>query len=59
MYHNAPEETRYIYTDFDKDARRLSGANRYAVTLAAGQLRSMAFGRLPSTIKNISLNQTY
>ena len=37
MYDNAPNETRYIYTDFDKDGQRLSGANRYTVTLAAGQ----------------------
>jgi hypothetical protein len=38
MYDNAPEETRYIYTDFDKDKRRLNGGSRYAVTFAAGQL---------------------
>jgi hypothetical protein len=37
MYDNAPQETRYIYTDFDKDGIRLSGANRYSVTFAAGQ----------------------
>jgi hypothetical protein len=37
MYDNAPNETRYIYTDFDKDGQRLSGANRYTVTFAAGQ----------------------
>jgi hypothetical protein len=38
MYDNAPEETRYIYTDFDKDGLRLTGASRYAVTFAAGQI---------------------
>lgn len=32
MYDNAPEETRYIYTDFDSAGERLSGANRYTVT---------------------------
>jgi hypothetical protein len=37
MYDNAPNETRYIYTDFDREGRRLSGANRYTVTFAAGQ----------------------
>jgi hypothetical protein len=37
MYDNAPEETRYIYTDFDKDGQRLTGANRYTVTFAADQ----------------------
>jgi hypothetical protein len=38
MYDNAPEETRYIYTDFDSTGQRLSGANRYTVTFAKGQL---------------------
>jgi hypothetical protein len=38
MYDNAPEETRYIYTDFDSTGKRLSGANRYTVTFAKGQL---------------------
>jgi hypothetical protein len=37
MYDNAPNETRYIYTDFDKGGQRLTGANRYTVTFAAGQ----------------------
>jgi hypothetical protein len=37
MYDNAPNETRYIYTDFDKERQRLIGANRYTVTFAAGQ----------------------
>ena len=38
MYDNAPEETRYIYTDFDKEGQRLNGANRYSVTFTAGHL---------------------
>jgi hypothetical protein len=38
MYDNAPEETRYIYTDFDKDGQRLTGDHRYTVTFAQGQL---------------------
>jgi hypothetical protein len=38
MYDNAPEETRYIYTDVDMNRKRLSGANRYAVTFAKGDL---------------------
>jgi hypothetical protein len=33
---NAPEETRYIYTDFDSDGQRLNGANAYTVTFAKG-----------------------
>jgi hypothetical protein len=36
MYDNAPEETRYIYTDFDSDGARLNGTNVYSVTFAAG-----------------------
>jgi hypothetical protein len=38
MYDNASEETRYIYTDFDANGQRLSGANRYTVTFAKGEL---------------------
>lgn len=38
MYDNAPEETRYIYTDFDSDGKRLNGANKYTVTFAKGKL---------------------
>jgi hypothetical protein len=37
MYDNAPEETRYIYTDFDSTGQRLTGANRYTVTFAKGK----------------------
>lgn len=38
MYDNAPEETRYIYTDFDSTGQRLDGSNRYSVTFAKGKL---------------------
>lgn len=37
MFDNAPNETKYIYTDFDKDGKRLTGAHRYSVTFAPGQ----------------------
>jgi hypothetical protein len=37
MYDNAPQETRYIYTDFDSTNQRLNGAHAYTVTFAAGQ----------------------
>lgn len=38
MYDNAPEETRYIYTDFDSKGERLSGTHRYTVTFSKGGL---------------------
>jgi len=38
MYDNAPEETRYIYTDFDAGGNLLNGANAYSVTFAKGAL---------------------
>lgn len=38
MYDNAPEETRYIYTDFDADKQRLHGNNRYTVTFPKAEL---------------------
>lgn len=38
MYDNAPEETRYIYTDFDADQKRLNGKQSYTVTFAKGEL---------------------
>jgi hypothetical protein len=41
MYDNAPEETRYIYTDFDSNGSRLNGGNRYTVTFAKGGLPSV------------------
>lgn len=37
MYDNAPQETRYIYTDFDSTNQRLNGTHGYTVTFAAGQ----------------------
>ncbi len=37
MFDNAPNETKYIYTDFDKDEQRLTGAHHYTVTFVAGQ----------------------
>jgi len=37
MYDNAPQETRYIYTDFDSTNQRLNGAHTYTVTFAPGQ----------------------
>lgn len=37
MYDNAPQETRYIYTDFDSRGQRLNGAHAYTVTFPAGQ----------------------
>src|SRR5271156_5667689 len=37
MYDNAPQETRYIYTDFDSTKERLNGAHVYTVTFAAKQ----------------------
>jgi len=36
LYDNAPEETRYIYTDLDATGARLNGANAYTVTFAKG-----------------------
>jgi hypothetical protein len=37
MYDNAPEETRYIYTDFDSAGQRLNGAHAYTVTFKKGE----------------------
>jgi hypothetical protein len=37
MYDNAPEETRYIYTDFDSGGERLNGAHAYTVTFPNGE----------------------
>jgi hypothetical protein len=37
MYDNAPQETRYIYTDFDSTNQRLNGRHAYSVTFVAGQ----------------------
>jgi hypothetical protein len=37
MYDNAPEETRYIYTDFDEQGAQLDGKAKYTVTFAKGE----------------------
>jgi len=37
MYDNAPQETRYIYTDFDSSGQRLRGDHAYTVTFPPGQ----------------------
>jgi hypothetical protein len=37
MYDNAPNTTRYIYTDFDSTGNRLIGANKYTVTFTKDQ----------------------
>jgi hypothetical protein len=37
MYDNAPQETRYIYTDFDSSRQRLNGKHAYTVTFPKGQ----------------------
>ena len=38
MYDNAPQETRYIYTDVDAAGQRLNGTRRYTVTFPKDQL---------------------
>jgi hypothetical protein len=38
MFDNSPEETRYIYTDFDSSGQRISGDHRYTVTFGKGEL---------------------
>lgn len=38
MYDNAPEETRYIYTDYDSSGERLKGVHDYTVTFPKGEL---------------------
>jgi hypothetical protein len=38
MYDNKPDETKYIYTDFDTQGSPLNGKNLYAVTFAKGEL---------------------
>lgn len=37
MYDNAPNETRYIYMDFDSTGQRLNGTKKYTVTFSKGQ----------------------
>jgi hypothetical protein len=41
MFDNAPNETKYIYTDFDVEGQRLTGAHRYSVTFASGRTPSV------------------
>jgi hypothetical protein len=38
MFDNAPEETRYIYTDFDEKGKRLNGSHCYTVTFGMNRL---------------------
>jgi hypothetical protein len=38
IYDNKPEETKYIFTDNDRDGRQLNGRNSYAVTFPKDQL---------------------
>jgi hypothetical protein len=38
MYDNRPEETKYIYTDYDTAGKPLRGQNSYAITFPKGQL---------------------
>jgi hypothetical protein len=37
MYDNKPDETKYIYRDFDSKGQQLHGKNNYTVTFAKGQ----------------------
>jgi hypothetical protein len=38
MYENRPEETKYIFTDFDSQGQQLNGENLYAITFPKGKL---------------------
>ncbi|KQP01951.1 hypothetical protein ASF30_05200 [Leifsonia sp. Leaf264] len=38
MFENAPQETKYIFTDTDVDGNQLDGTHSYTVTFAAGEL---------------------
>jgi hypothetical protein len=38
MYDNKPDETKYIYTDYDTAGQQLDGKNNYAITFPKGQL---------------------
>jgi hypothetical protein len=38
MYDNKPDETKYIYTDFDTQGQILNGKYLYAITFPKGQL---------------------
>ena len=37
MFDNTPEETKYIYTDYDTAGQQLHGENLYAITLRRDQ----------------------
>ncbi len=37
MYDNKPDETKYIYRDFDSTGQQLNGKNNYTLTFAKGQ----------------------
>jgi hypothetical protein len=37
MWDNKPNETKYIYRDFDSDGKQLDGSNNYTITFAKGQ----------------------
>ena len=37
MYDNTPDETKYIYRDFDSQGQQLHGKNNYSVTFSKGQ----------------------
>jgi hypothetical protein len=38
MYDNRPEETKYIYTDYDGTGKQLNGQNSYSISFPQGQL---------------------
>jgi len=38
MYDNRPDETKYIYTDYDSAGKQLLGQKRYSITFPKGQL---------------------
>jgi len=38
MYDNKPEETKYIYRDYDSRGQQLNGQNNYTVTFPKGQV---------------------
>jgi hypothetical protein len=38
IYDNLPEETKYIYTDNDRQGQQLNGQNTYAITFPKGQV---------------------
>ena len=38
MFENAPQETKYVFTDTDTSGEQLDGTSNYAITFPAGQL---------------------